>query len=73
MPLSTPLTLVDGTSTTSIHVPKGTTVMIGIPSSNRNKDIWGDDACEWKPERWLDGSLPESVADARIPGVYSSL
>ena len=73
MPLSTPLTLLDGTSPTSIHVPKGTTILIGIYSCNRNKDIWGDDACEWKPERWLDGSIPESVTDAKIPGVYSNL
>ncbi|EKM58812.1 uncharacterized protein PHACADRAFT_112917 [Phanerochaete carnosa HHB-10118-sp] len=73
MPLSTPLTLRDGTSTTFIHVPKGTSILIGIYSSNRNKEVWGDDACEWKPERWLDGKLPESVADAKIPGVYSNL
>ncbi|EKM58872.1 uncharacterized protein PHACADRAFT_88318 [Phanerochaete carnosa HHB-10118-sp] len=73
MPLSTPLTLRDGTSTTAIHVPKGTAIMIGIYSSNRNKAIWGNDACEWKPERWLDSKLPESVTDAKIPGVYSNL
>lgn len=73
MPLSTPLTLRNGTSTTSIHVPKGTAIMVGIYSSNRNKAIWGDDACEWKPERWFEGKLPDSVTDAKIPGVYSNL
>ncbi|EKM56480.1 uncharacterized protein PHACADRAFT_253633 [Phanerochaete carnosa HHB-10118-sp] len=73
MPLSTPLTLRDGTSTTSIHVPRGTAIMVGIYSSNRNKAIWGDDACEWKPERWLEDKLPDSVTDAKIPGVYSNL
>ena len=73
MPLSTPLLLRDGTSTASIFVPKGTTILVGIYSSNRNKEIWGDDACEWKPERWLNGAIPETVTDARIPGVYSNL
>ncbi|TBU52591.1 hypothetical protein BD310DRAFT_831896 [Dichomitus squalens] len=32
----------------------------------------GDDAYEWKPERWL-GPLPETVERAAIPGVYSHL
>ena len=53
-------------------VPKGTTVFPSILSSNRNPDVWGPDAEEWKPERWMDG-LPDSVAEARIPGVYSHL
>jgi len=73
LPLSAPLTLRDGTATTSVHVPKGTAIMVAIYSSNRNREVWGDDACEWKPERWLEGKLPESVTDAKIPGVYSNL
>ena len=53
-------------------IPKDTTVCIGVLSSNTNKTIWGEDAMEWKPERWL-SPLPESVTDAKIPGVYSNL
>ena len=56
----------------SIFVPKDTTVMIGVHSSNRNKAIWGEDALEWKPERWLE-PLPSTVTEAKIPGVYSHL
>lgn len=55
----------------SISVPKGTTILISILSGNRNKDLWGEDALEWKPERWL-SPLPNSVTEARIPGVYSN-
>ena len=55
-----------------VFVPKDTTVLVGIISANRNKVIWGDDALEWKPERWL-SPLPESVAEAKMPGVYSNL
>ncbi|KAJ3478664.1 hypothetical protein NLI96_g9603 [Meripilus lineatus] len=44
----------------------------GILESNRNKAIWGEDALEWKPERWL-SPLPGTIAEARIPGVYSNL
>ena len=55
-----------------VHVPKNTTVWIGILASNRNKALWGEDALEWKPERWLK-PLPETVTDAKIPGVYANL
>ncbi|KAI0628906.1 cytochrome P450 [Trametes polyzona] len=70
LPLSEPITGVDGTSVREILVPKDTTVIVGIYSSNRNKAIWGEDALEWKPERWL-ADLPETVSEAKIPGIYS--
>lgn len=55
-----------------IAVPKGTQISVGVYSSNRNKAIWGEDAFEWKPERWIN-PLPSGVGDAKIPGVYSNL
>jgi cytochrome P450 len=63
---------VDGRELTEIYVPKDTAIIIGIQACNRNKSIWGEDALEWKPERWLN-KLPDSVAAARVPGVYSHL
>ncbi|KAI0068709.1 cytochrome P450 [Artomyces pyxidatus] len=56
----------------SIIVPRGTTVIIDMLGSNCDQNVWGADAYVWKPERWL-SPLPESVADAHIPGVYSNL
>ena len=41
-------------------------------SCNRDPAIWGADARVWKPERWL-SPLPDTVTDAKIPGVYSHL
>lgn len=55
-----------------IPVPKGTTIYIGIRASNLDKRIWGEDALEFKPERWM-SPLPSTVTEARIPGVYSNL
>ena len=55
-----------------IPVPKDTTIYIGIRASNLDKRIWGEDALEFKPERWM-SPLPSSVTEARIPGVYSNL
>ncbi|KAI0948590.1 hypothetical protein AcV7_009287 [Taiwanofungus camphoratus] len=71
-PLSSPVRGIDGTLIRELVIPKGTVIFIGVLASNRNKAIWGDDALEWKPERWL-SPLPDSVAEAHIPGVFSSL
>ncbi|KAE9385221.1 cytochrome P450 [Gymnopus androsaceus JB14] len=72
VPLSKPVRGLDGLEITEVIVPKGTVVDISIINSNRNTDFWGPDAMEWKPERWL-SSLPDSIANAKIPGVYSHL
>ncbi|KAI0723656.1 cytochrome P450 [Fomitopsis betulina] len=72
MPLSAPIRGVDGTLISEVPVPKGTYVHIAILASNRNPQLWGPDAGEWKPERWLN-PLPETVKEAHIPGVYSNL
>jgi hypothetical protein len=72
LPLSKPIRGLDGTEMHSILVPKNTDVIVSILASNRNRDIWGPDSHEWKPERWLQ-HLPESVTSAHIPGIYSNL
>ena len=70
--LAKPITTTDGAQTQEVYVPKDTMVIISVNSINNNPDIWGEDALEWKPERWLK-PLPEEVVEAKIPGVYSHL
>ena len=72
MPLSSPLRGVDGTLMNEIFVPKGTMLLVSNWMSNVNKAIWGEDADQWKPERWLE-PLPETLKDAKIPGIYANL
>ena len=72
LPLSNPIRGKDGKLMSEILVPKGTLTFIASGTSNINKAIWGEDAEEWKPERWL-ASLPESVSEAKVPGIYSNL
>lgn len=72
LPLSQPVKGVDGTMMSELMVPKDTTILLGIHSSNHNEAIWGEDALEWKPDRWL-SAHPDSVAKMRVPGVYSNL
>ncbi|PIL27290.1 cytochrome P450 [Ganoderma sinense ZZ0214-1] len=72
LPLQTPLRGVRSEEMHRVPVPKGTTVFIGIAAVNKDKALWGDDALEWKPDRWL-SPLPEAVTQAHIPGVYSNM
>ncbi|KAH7882788.1 cytochrome P450 [Phlebopus sp. FC_14] len=72
LPFSTPLKGEDGSELHEVLVPKGTNVIVSILNCNRSREIWGEDAMEWKPERWL-SPLPSTVTNAQIPGVYSHL
>ncbi|KAF8584899.1 cytochrome P450 [Ramaria rubella] len=53
IPLSTPLTTPQGKVVDSIHVAKGTSVGAPIRLMNRSKALWGENAQEFIPSRWL--------------------
>lgn len=72
LPLSRPIVGLDSTDIHAINVPKGTKITIAIMLANRDPNIWGDDAQDWKPDRWL-APLPDTVLTARFPGVYSNM
>lgn len=38
-----------------LRIPKGTNVRVHPWATNKAKHLWGDDAREFKPERWLQG------------------
>lgn len=56
LPLHQPIRSASGEMISSVHVPENTTLIISILASNHNKEIWGEDASEWRPERWLSPS-----------------
>ncbi|KAG9090311.1 hypothetical protein FRC06_001130, partial [Ceratobasidium sp. 370] len=58
-----------GVSQTEIKVQKGDSVMIPILAMNRAKDVWGEDAMEFIPERWEN----LSAAVKEMPGVWGNL
>ena len=72
LPVLYPLKTTDGNVLHEVSVPKSTEIIVSIIGTNHNKEIWGEDADEWKPDRWLK-PLPESVSHAHLPAVYSSL
>lgn len=53
-----------------MHVKKGQQIHIPIRDGiNVDEDIWGSDAYEFRPERWLEkGGLPKSVEQIRAQG-----
>ncbi|KAM5541911.1 hypothetical protein V8D89_004221 [Ganoderma adspersum] len=70
LPLLEPIRGVDGTLMPEVAVPKGSQIVVNLRAVNTYRAIWGEDALEWKPERWLN-PLPRAVEEARIPGIYS--
>ncbi|KIY71128.1 cytochrome P450 [Cylindrobasidium torrendii FP15055 ss-10] len=53
LPLSTPIRTTDGKLIQELPIPKGTKIFASIAGYNRNKGIWGQDADEFNPNRWL--------------------
>ncbi|TFK81801.1 cytochrome P450 [Polyporus arcularius HHB13444] len=72
LPLSAPVRGRDGRMISELVVQEGTVVIAHFQASNSSKELWGEDAEEWKPGRWLE-PLPPALDDARLPGVYSNL
>ncbi|KAJ7103857.1 cytochrome P450 [Mycena epipterygia] len=58
-----------GEETNQLLVEKGTKVYLGLSAANRSTAIWGPDAAEFKPERWLN----RSQSELKLPGAYSGI
>ncbi|ESK88812.1 cytochrome p450 [Moniliophthora roreri MCA 2997] len=69
IPLNEPFTDKNGVVHHELRVKKGQQVTIPIIALNRDKKLWGEDANEFKPERWE--KLPDSVSG--IPGIVNNL
>lgn len=65
------MTGIDGKPIHELIVPAHTMVWVNVLGVNRDKEVWGPDADEWKPERWL-APLPTTVTDAHIPNVFAN-
>ncbi|KAH8990773.1 cytochrome P450 [Lactarius akahatsu] len=58
-----------GVKRQEFRLRKGDVIIIPIRTVHRLKSIWGEDADEFRPERWE--AIPEAVKS--IPGVFSNL
>ncbi|KAI9458346.1 cytochrome P450 [Lactarius psammicola] len=69
IPLAFPVTTKSGRPVSSIPVKKGTLIDIAIHAYQRLPEVWGEDAGEWNPDRFLKA---ENVKQTSI-GVYGNL
>ncbi|KAJ7434091.1 cytochrome P450 [Mycena galericulata] len=69
LPLSKPFIDKQGKSHDSLPIPKGQVMHIPMLAVNTDKEIWGDDAGEFNPERWE--HIPEAVSS--VPGVWANI
>jgi len=70
LPLSKPIKTRKGKIISELPVRAGQNVHLSLAGYNRLKDIWGNDAHEFRPERWLDGSVSQK---GHQYGVYHNL
>lgn len=51
------------------HFKEGTTVSVPLYRLHRDESIWGPDAAEFRPERWIEASLErkKSMMEAFAP------
>ncbi|KAG8696912.1 cytochrome P450-dit2 [Ceratobasidium sp. 395] len=73
IPLEYPVETPTG-KVTSIPIKKGTRVVMNIVMANRYDKVWGEQADQFRPERWIGNKLDEvTEPGAHLPGVYSSM
>lgn len=62
-----------GVETKELLITKGTSVYVGLGAANRSAAIWGPDASELKPERWLGKAVLDGTANSvKMPGIFSN-
>ncbi|KAL1660853.1 cytochrome P450 [Schizophyllum commune] len=66
IPLSAPVETKDGSPVSQILVRKGTYVCAPIHAINRSPALWGADAGEFRPERWLEVGAGEGSQGIKL-------
>ena len=73
IPLSTPIVTASGKVVDCIHVDRGTDVVVPIRCMNRSTSIWGPDAKEFVPERWLNNENGLTQRAKELQGFHHTL
>ncbi|PPR01291.1 hypothetical protein CVT24_006366 [Panaeolus cyanescens] len=75
VPLQYPITDVKtGKEMREILIHEGTTVYVGMAALNRSTALWGPDAAEFKPQRWIGHHAHEStIQQIKTPGIFSNI
>ncbi|KAK1227410.1 hypothetical protein PQX77_009595 [Marasmius sp. AFHP31] len=74
LPLSEGIKMTSGKEINEIPVRKGQKVLISIAAYNRSKEVFGEDAHVFRPERWLENDSAESQKGVGTSvGVFANL
>ncbi|KAJ7186220.1 cytochrome P450 [Mycena pura] len=76
IPLANPIRTASGTVIDKVPVRKGTLLTASLYYTNAAPSIWGADAAEFNPERWLDGpgwDVPVPAAAKAYPGYHHTM
>ncbi|KAJ7670074.1 cytochrome P450 [Mycena polygramma] len=76
VPLATPYTDTKGEVHQNLLIRKGENIFIPIIAINRDRNIWGPDAMEFRPDRWTegpDGGIAAPTGAHAIPGVWGHM
>ncbi|KAH9889279.1 cytochrome P450 [Cubamyces lactineus] len=70
LPLSEPMRTLSGKTISEVPIRAGLRLILSVCAYNRNKDVWGEDAHLFNPDRWLGSSKTKRNTAV---GVYSNL
>ncbi|KIJ52314.1 hypothetical protein M422DRAFT_156793, partial [Sphaerobolus stellatus SS14] len=72
IPLDIPQKTKNGETITSVLVSKGQYVMLPLIAYNRLPQVWGSDADQWRPERFLEDIKSTQKTTVGVIGNVSS-
>ncbi|KAJ6448441.1 cytochrome P450, partial [Mycena sanguinolenta] len=72
-PLSKPVRTASGALIDKLPIRKGAVLTTSIYYTNLSKTVWGEDAAEFKPERWLNNSEGIPASAKEYPGYHHTL
>ncbi|KAJ6626458.1 cytochrome P450 [Mycena sp. CBHHK59/15] len=73
LPLSKPVRTASGTLIDKLPIRKGAVLTTSILYTNLSKTIWGEDAADFNPERWLNDSEGVPASAKEYPGYYHTM
>jgi hypothetical protein len=68
-----PIRNASGTLIDKVPIRKGTVLTTSLHYTNTAKSIWGADAMEFKPERWLDDTQDVPASAQAYPGYHHTM
>ncbi|KAJ7465098.1 cytochrome P450 [Mycena latifolia] len=73
LPLAEPVRTASGALIDRLPIRKGTVLTMSLLYTNLSKTIWGPDAPEFKPERWLNDSEGVPASAKAYPGYHHTM